>query len=169
MSRLQIELEKLNSSTDVINKLELDLEEARSQFVRLLQESTRKLDALSKELGPSLVEKSRCYYEARAKAREAMAEAQVAASRFEKASSAHDAAKEMVSLAEEGYKEKGSQQMDQAWQEMLNHATNRVNESEREKILSAEEHKQKSRSYQRSEKRVQDLERTLKKPIKKTR
>jgi hypothetical protein len=55
----QIELEKLNSSTDVINKLELDLEEARSQFRRLLQESTRTLDQLSKELGPSFVERSR--------------------------------------------------------------------------------------------------------------
>ena len=45
--------------------------------------------------------------------------------RFEKASSAHEAAKEMVTLAEEGFVEKGMQ-FDAAWQEMLNHATNRV-------------------------------------------
>ena len=45
--------------------------------------------------------------------------------RFEKASSAHEAAKEMVTLAEEGFVEKGMH-FDAAWQEMLNHATNRV-------------------------------------------
>ena len=47
-------------------------------------------------------------------------------SRYEKASGALEAAKEMVALAEEGFKEKGSKEFDQAWQEMLNHATNRV-------------------------------------------
>ncbi len=49
----KVELEKLNSSTDVINKLELDLEEARIQFRTLLNESTRKLNRLTKELGPN--------------------------------------------------------------------------------------------------------------------
>ncbi len=62
-------------------------------------------------------------------ARRALHDAQHAAARFEKASSAHEAAKEMVTLAEEGFKEKGEaadSQFDQAWQEMLNHATNKV-------------------------------------------
>ena len=121
----QVELEKLNSSTDVINKLELDLEEARSHFRFLLNDSTRKLDQMTKELGPSAVEKSRGYYDAKMQARVALLEAQHAAARFEKASSALEAAKEMVTLAEEGFVEKGMQ-FDQAWQEMLNHATNRV-------------------------------------------
>ena len=58
-------------------------------------------------------------------------EAQSAASRFEKASSAHEAAKEMVTLAEGGFVEQGIGQFDQAWQEMLNHATNRVRENEK--------------------------------------
>ncbi len=79
------------------------------------------------------MEKSRCYYEARMAARKALQEAQHAAARFEKASSAHEAAKEMVTLAEEGFAEKGSggggTQFDTAWQEMLNHATNRVREN----------------------------------------
>lgn len=52
-------------------------------------------------------------------------EAQRAAVRFEKASSAHDAAKEMVQLAEQGYKEQGIE-FDQAWQEMLNHSISKV-------------------------------------------
>ena len=78
-----------------------------------------------KEHGSS-VEKARCYYDARMKARAALSEAQRAAARFEKASSAHDAAKEMVTLAEEGFMERGVVHFDQAWQEMLNHATKRV-------------------------------------------
>jgi len=48
----QLELEKLNSSTDVINKLEKDLEEARSKFRKLLASSAKKLNKLSKDLGP---------------------------------------------------------------------------------------------------------------------
>ena len=56
----------------------------------------------------------------------ALAEAQHAAARFEKASGAHEAAKEMVTLAEEGFQERGVVHFDQAWQEMLNHATTRV-------------------------------------------
>ena len=100
-------------------------QEARSTFRHLLGESGRQLNHLQKELGQS-VEKARPYYEARMKARAALAEAQSAAARFEKASSAHDAAKEMVTLAEEGFMERGVVHFDQAWQEMLNHATKRV-------------------------------------------
>ena len=100
-------------------------QEARSQFRILLNESTRRLDEKSKDLG-SCVEKSRRYYDARMATRKCLCEAQHAAARFEKASSAHEAAKEMVTLAEEGFAEKGDMQFDQAWQEMLNHATNRV-------------------------------------------
>ncbi len=46
-----MELEKLNSSTDVINKLESDLEAARAQFRSLLNESTRNLNRMTRELG----------------------------------------------------------------------------------------------------------------------
>ena len=119
-------MEKLNSSTDVINKLELDLEQARSTFRQLMDESGRHLARLQKEIGSS-VEKARPYYDARMKARAALSEAQSAAARFEKASGAHEAAKEMVTLAEEGFQERGVENFGQAWQEMLNHATTRVN------------------------------------------
>ena len=166
--RIQVELENLNSSTDVINKLELDLEEARSTFRHLLNESGRHLNKFQKEIGSS-VEKARPYYEARMKARLALAEAQHAAARFEKASGGHEAAKEMVTLAEEGFKERGVANFDQAWQEMLNHATTRVNESEVERNLSEEEHLVKSRTYQEAEKRVQQLHKSLKRSINKSR
>jgi len=66
-------------------------------------ESTRRIDELSKKLG-ACIEKARPYYEARLKAKEALQETQAAAVRFERANSAHAAAKEMVFLAEEGLK-----------------------------------------------------------------
>jgi len=166
--RIQIELEKLNSSTDVINKLELDLEQARSTFRQLMDESGRHLGRLQKEIGTS-VEKARPYYEARMRARIALAEAQHAAARFEKASGAHEAAKEMVTLAEEGFQERGVEHFDQAWQEMLNHATTRVNESEIEKNLSEEEHRVKSMAYEEAEKKVTGLQKALKRSINKSR
>jgi len=166
--RIQIELEKLNSSTDVINKLELDLEQARSTFRRMMDESGRHLTRLQKEIG-SNVEKARPYYEARMSARIALAEAQHAAARFEKASGAHEAAKEMVTLAEEGFQDRGVEHFDQAWQEMLNHATTRVNESEIEKNLSEEEHRVKSMTYEEAEKTVTKLQKSLKRSINKSR
>ncbi len=102
-------------------------------------------------------------------AKRALSEAQAAAARYEKASSAHEAAKEMVTLAEQGFAEKSGGEFDQAWQEMLNHATNRVNDSEREKKASADEHRRKSRAYQRAERRVQELQRSCKRAIHKSR
>merc|ERR1711963_475500 len=167
--RIQIELEKLNSSTDVINKLEVDLEEARHTFRILMRESSQQLERLAKEIGHSNVEKARPYYDARMKARKAHADAQRAAARFEKASNAHEAAKEMVTLAEEGYKERGCLGFDQAWQEMLNHASSRVNESEAERNASALEHREKSMIYSKAESHVQSLHKSLKKYINKSR
>jgi len=167
--RIQEELEKLNSSTDVINKLEVDLEEARYTFRILMRESSQQLERLAKKVGPSNVEKARPYYDARMRARKTHADAQRAAARFEKASNAHEAAKEMVTLAEEGYKERGCLGFDQAWQEMLNHASSKVNESEAERNASALEHREKSMVYSKAESNVQALHRSLKKYINKSR
>ena len=52
-------------------------------------------------------------------------ETQKAALRFERACSMHEAAKEMVQLAEQGYNCR-EEPSDPAWQEMLNHATMKV-------------------------------------------
>lgn len=52
-------------------------------------------------------------------------ETQKVALRFERACSMHEAAKEMVQLAEQGYM-RGEASTDPAWQEMLNHATMKV-------------------------------------------
>ncbi|XP_075219224.1 uncharacterized protein LOC142323464 [Lycorma delicatula] len=164
--RVQIELERLNAATDDINKLEVDLDDARAGFRQLLCESTLRIDALARKLG-ACVERARPYYEARIKAKEALHETQLAAIRFERANSAHAAAKEMVYLAEEGLCTEG-RTFDHAWQEMLNHATMRVNESELERTLSEAEHRRTSQSYQRAEIRVQQLQKELKRSIAKS-
>lgn len=165
--RVQIELERLNAATDDINKLEVDLDEARAGFRQLLCESTLRIDALTRKLG-ACIEKARPYYDARIKAKEALHETQLAAIRFERANSAHAAAKEMVYLAEEGLCTEG-RTFDHAWQEMLNHATMRVNESELERTLSEVEHRRISESYRRAEIRVQQLQKDLKRSIAKSR
>lgn len=99
--RVHIELERLNSATDEINKLEVELDECRHAFRQLLCDSTAKVDALRVKLG-MCVERARPYYEARFCANEALKQTQVAAMKFEKANSAHSAAREMVYLAEQG-------------------------------------------------------------------
>lgn len=165
--RVQIELERLNTATDDINKLEVDLDEARATFRELLCESTLKIDNLTKKLG-DCIERSKPYYDARFKAKEALTETQRAAIRFERANSQHAAAKEMVYLAEEGLKTEG-RCFDHAWQEMLNHATFRVNESEHERAISEAEHRRTTALYHTAEYEVQRLQRELRRAIAKSR
>lgn len=63
----QIELERLNTATDEINRLEVELDEARLVFRRLLAEGHLRIQQLTKKLGTS-VHKARPYYEARFRA-----------------------------------------------------------------------------------------------------
>ncbi|MPC28033.1 SH3 domain-binding protein 5-like [Portunus trituberculatus] len=165
--RIQVELECLNTATDTINKLEVDLDEARMLFRQLLTDSTHRIDALAKRLG-KCVEQSRPYYEARIQAKQALRETQAAAWRYERASSQHAAAREMVFLAEEGLMEKGCS-FDHTWQEMLNHATSKVNDAEKERMESAVEHRRTSALYHEAETRVKALQKELKRAIAKSR
>ncbi|XP_063884925.1 uncharacterized protein LOC135113573 isoform X3 [Scylla paramamosain] len=165
--RIQVELERLNTATDTINKLEVDLDEARMLFRQLLTDSTHRIDALAKRLG-KCVEQSRPYYEARIQAKQALRETQAAAWRYERASSQHAAAREMVFLAEEGLMEKGCS-FDHTWQEMLNHATSKVNDAEKERMESAVEHRRTSALYHEAETRVKALQKELKRAIAKSR
>uniref|UniRef100_A0A182PPD0 SH3 domain-binding protein 5 n=1 Tax=Anopheles epiroticus TaxID=199890 RepID=A0A182PPD0_9DIPT len=134
--RVQIELEKLNEATDNINKYEVDLDEAKNEFRELLRESAEKIKAVAKKVGNS-IDAAKPYYEARLYASqvtkgptELAKETQQCALNFDKAKSVHAAAKEMVYLAEQGLGEKST--LDTACQEMLTHATTRVNESQNE-------------------------------------
>lgn len=67
--RIQGELEKLNQSTDDINRRETELEDARQKFRSVLVEATVKLDELVKKIGKA-VEDSKPYWEARRVARQ---------------------------------------------------------------------------------------------------
>ncbi|XP_054619946.1 SH3 domain-binding protein 5-like [Dunckerocampus dactyliophorus] len=161
--RIQEELEHLNQASDEINKLELQLDDARSSYRKILTDSARKLNAQGSQLG-ACIEKARPYYEARRLAKEAQQETQKAALRYERAVSMHTAAREMVYVAEQGLLADRNT-MDPTWQEMLNHATSKVNEAEEERFRSEREHQRVTQLCQEAEARVQTLQKSLKKVI----
>uniref|UniRef100_A0A1L8DMU9 Putative btk-associated sh3-domain binding protein sab n=1 Tax=Nyssomyia neivai TaxID=330878 RepID=A0A1L8DMU9_9DIPT len=167
--RIQIELENLNTATDEINKLEIELEEANTTFRILLNESTRRLKLLSKKLG-GCIEKARPYYDALDSARIAQIECQKAAVKFQRANEIHAAAKETVALAEQRFMSNSHEwQFDNAWQEMLNHATIKVMDADNQKAESNAEHQRKAIIFNAAEQKVQQLEERLKRNIHKSR
>ncbi|RZF32859.1 hypothetical protein LSTR_LSTR009974 [Laodelphax striatellus] len=167
--RIQIELEKLNSATDVINKLEMQLDEANTAFRMLMTESTRRLKASSSRLAASIV-RARPYYEALELSKHAQQECQRAAVKFQRANEIHQAAKETVALAEARFLSKQHEwQFDNAWQEMLNHATIKVTEAENQKSESGREHQKRALLFNAAEQKVQLLEQRLKRSISKSR
>ncbi|XP_023158942.1 SH3 domain-binding protein 5 homolog, partial [Ceratitis capitata] len=168
-SHLQIELENLNSATDEINKLEIELEEANSTFRILLNESTRRLKLSSKKLG-SCIEKARPYHEALETARKAQIECQKAAVKFQRANEIHTAAKETVALAEQRFMSNSHEwQFDNAWQEMLNHATQKVMDAEKQKAECHAEHQKLTQIFNDAELKVQQLEERFRRSINKSR
>ncbi|KAI5621663.1 SH3 domain-binding protein 5-like [Silurus asotus] len=161
--RIQEELEHLNQASEEINRLELQLDEARSSYRKILTDSARKLNAQGSQLG-ACIEKARPYYEARRLAKEAQQETQKAALRYERAVSMHTAAREMVYVAEQGLLADRNT-LDPTWQEMLNHATAKVNEAEEERLRSEREHQRVTQLCQEAEARVQTLQKALKRVI----
>ncbi|XP_040437326.1 SH3 domain-binding protein 5-like [Falco naumanni] len=161
--RIQEELEHLNQANEEINRVELQLDDARTAYRRILSESARKLNAQGSQLG-NCIEKARPYYEARRLAKEAQQETQRAALRYERAVSMHNAAREMVFVAEQGVVA-DKNRLDPTWQEMLNHATRKVNEAEEERLRSEREHQRVTRLCQQAEAKVQALQKSLKRVI----
>ncbi|XP_064206227.1 SH3-binding domain protein 5-like, a [Anguilla rostrata] len=161
--RIQEELEHLNEASEEINRLELQLDDARSGYRKILTESARKLNAQGSQLG-TCIEKARPYYEARRLAKEAQQETQKAALSYERAVSMHTAAREMVYVAEQGLLADRNT-LDPTWQEMLNHATAKVNEAEEERLRSEREHQRVTQLCQDAEARVQTLQKALKRVI----
>lgn len=102
------------------------------------------------------------------KAKELQNETQKATVRYERAISEHIAAKELVGLAEEGLCEPG-RIFDPAWQEMLNHATARVNAAEEERAASQSEHQKTSAAFIDAEALVAQLQSKFKRSIAKAR
>lgn len=167
--RIQIELENLNTATDNINRLEIELEEANATFRILLNESTRRLKVLSKKLG-TCIEKSRPFHEAAEKARSAQIECQAAAVQFQRAHEHYAAAKETVALAEQRFMS-GSHEwkFDNAWQEMLNHATIKVAAAEQHKTECNAEHQRRAAVFSAAEARASQLEDQLRRAVIKSR
>ncbi|XP_075937421.1 SH3 domain-binding protein 5b isoform X1 [Anarhichas minor] len=165
--RIQGELEKLNQSTDDINRCETELEDARQKFRSVLVEATVKLDELVKKIGKA-VEESKPYWEARRLARQAQLEAQKATQDFQGATEVLRAAKETISLAEQRLLEEDNRKFDSAWQEMLNHATQRVMEAEHTKTRSELVHKETAAKYTAAIGRMKQLEKKLKRTINKS-
>lgn len=166
--RVQLELEKLNTCTDEINNLEVQLDDANTVFRSLLTDSTHHLKSLSKKLG-SCIEKARPYYEALDVSTKAQAECQKAAVQFQRAAGMHAAAKETISLAEERFSENsGDWQFDNAWQEMLNHATIKVMDAEKQRTASEKEHLARCAFLTESERTVKKLEKKLSRHIEKS-
>jgi len=164
--RVQEELEKLNKHTDQINKLEIGLEEANGLFRTLLSDSTHQLKAMSQKVGVAQIEKARPYFEALEIANKAQKECQSAATAYQRANGIHAAAKETIALAEERFLTNSSSwQFDNAWQEMLNHATMKVMEAEKAKTDSEAEHLQRAAFYTAAEQACQRLEKRLKKHV----
>ncbi|XP_065155940.1 SH3 domain-binding protein 5 homolog [Atheta coriaria] len=167
--RIQIELENLNRATDEINKLEIELDEANTTFRMLLNESTRRLKLLSKKLG-ACIEKARPYYDSLEVAKKAQFECQKAAVAFQRSNEFHAAAKETVALAEQQFMNNQHEwQFDNAWQEMLNHATMKVMDAENQKAENGREHQKRATLFHAAEQKVQQLEDRLRRHIIKSR
>ncbi|KAM3858639.1 SH3 domain-binding protein 5-like [Diretmus argenteus] len=166
--RIQGELEKLNQSTDDINRWESELEDCRQRFRAVLVEATVKLDEQVKRIGRA-VDDSKPYWEARKVARQAQVEAQKATQEFQRAVEILRAAKETIALAEERLLEEDSRQFDSAWQEMLNHATQRVMEAEQARTRSEAEHRKTATNYNSCISHMRQLEKKLKRSINKSR
>lgn len=168
--RVQIELENLNNATDDINKLETELDEAHTAFRQLLSESTRRLKEVSDKLGPTCIEKARCYFEALEVAHLAQIECQKQAQLFQRANEIHAAAKKTVALAEARFiSHQHEWKFDQAWQDMLNHATIKVMEADNQKAECGREHHRKAMIFQEAEEKVLQLEEKYRRYIIKSR
>nr|XP_061838295.1 SH3 domain-binding protein 5-like [Nerophis lumbriciformis] len=165
--RIQGELEKLNQSTDDINRLETELEEFRQRFRAVLVEATVKLDEQVKKIGRA-VDDSKPYWEARKVTRQAQLEAQKATQEFQRAVEILRAAKETIALAEERLLEEDSRHFDSAWQEMLNHATQRVMEAEQSRVHSEAEHKKTAVKHDMCVSHMKQVEKKVKRSISKS-
>lgn len=82
----------------------------------------------------------------------------------------HAAAKETVALAEQRFMSKSHEwQFDNAWQEMLNHATLKVMDAEKEKTETHADHQKKAVIFNTAELKLQQLEDKLRRNILKSR
>lgn len=165
--RVKGELDKLNQSTDDINRYENSLSEERAKFKQLLNEATTQLSELGKKR-EKLIKKARPYYDANKEINQASIALQKAVHNFQRANGVYRAAKETIQLAEERLKEFASNDVDPAWKEMINLQTQRFNEAESDRNKSEQIHQQAARQFEILERKVKSLKSKHKKSIEKT-
>ncbi|XP_042901823.1 SH3 domain-binding protein 5 homolog [Parasteatoda tepidariorum] len=167
--RVKDQLEYLNSYTDEINSLELQLDDANATFRNTLSEYSQRLKLIAKKLG-KCVRIARPYYEAEEAAQAAKLECEEAAIRYHRACSAHKEARETIAMAEKKFdSKKDDYQFDAAWQEMLNRETIKLMNAEALKEENELEHKRTTQTFSAAVEKVKILEQQLKKEIIKSR
>uniref|UniRef100_T2MAQ9 SH3 domain-binding protein 5-like n=1 Tax=Hydra vulgaris TaxID=6087 RepID=T2MAQ9_HYDVU len=165
--RVEIELEKLNSASDLINILEKELDEARTVFRQKLNDATRDLQQLSKSLGNS-IDKARPYFELLEQTKKAQLQCSSAVIAYERACDMHQGARKTISIAEDKLLNNPAL-FEPAWQEMLNNANLKLLEAEEEKLKNESFHHEAASVYTQLQHKKLKLENQLKKSINKAR
>ncbi|KAE9415745.1 hypothetical protein Angca_007729 [Angiostrongylus cantonensis] len=160
------ELEKLNIATDVINKLEVQLDAARVCFREIQTSWSEKLKELSKKYS-SAIAKARPYYEAKIQERKLRDESLRAAIRFERATSLLAVAKRQVALTQDSLNRQTT--VHPECLEVLNHHIQRVNEAEEERLASGDDHRAISERLMALADEIRRMEKEQRSSIKKSR
>ncbi|XP_033099403.1 SH3 domain-binding protein 5-like [Anneissia japonica] len=167
--RIQVELETLNTTSEDINTFEKKLENTRAVFKQTLAECNEKLQLTAKYCGKT-VNRALIYYQARKSSHQAQQDVQASVNKYQKAVSVCQAAKETIALAEEasvtGNK---TRDFNSALQEMLNHATAKLNAAEKEREESETIHLEKAAVYAMAQKKSDQLKKKYSKSIAKSR
>ncbi|CAB3399669.1 unnamed protein product [Caenorhabditis bovis] len=160
------ELEKLNIATDVINKMEVQLDSARAEFRETQVQWSEKLKELSKQYS-SQIAKARPYYELKIEERKLREESQKAAERFERATSLLAVAKQQVCLTQDSLSRQTSVLPECL--EVLNHHIQRVSEVEEERMMAEALHASKAYSMLQLAEKIRAMEKENRSAIKKSR
>lgn len=189
LPRVQVELDKLNYANESINSLELELEESKREYLLTIQNAEDDLMLMEKKLG-NCVEKSKPYYDARIELNDAKEKYAKAKIRFETAQELYVAAKRMQMYAEENletYKLETQSMHGMEFDQIENnkneydHIDNpdllkildiakiKVNETELAKQTSDLEQIEAYKFYEEKLIKVEELEKSLKKQIDKSR
>lgn len=166
LNTIHEELEKLNIATDVINKLEVQLDGERAMFRQTQSTWSEKLKELSKQFS-SHIAKARPYYELKVEEKKLKEESQKAAERFERANSMLSIAKQQVSLTQDSLSRQSN--ILPECLEVLNHHIQRVSEAEEERMLAEAEHASKAYLMLQVTEKIRNILKDNKSSIKKSR
>ncbi|XP_052803575.1 SH3 domain-binding protein 5-like [Mya arenaria] len=170
--RIQVELDSLNHASSEINRLENELDEARTKYRSIVSTTSGQMEQIAHDRKKS-IQKAREYYKLVTEAKLAQSEALKAARQYQTAVGVCRAARETVALAESRLKQEATggaaTRLTSAWQEALNHGIAKLMEAEAEKTQREQEHRKRASRYSEMTTRIQLLERKFSKSIKKAR